>query len=37
MDYRKEYERWLQNADEATVAELESIKNDEKEIEVRFY
>ena len=37
MDYRKEYERWLQNADEATVAELESIKNDEKEIEERFY
>ena len=37
MDYKQEYERWLQNADEATVAELKSIENDEKEIEERFY
>ena len=37
MDYRQEYERWLRNADEATVVELKSIQNDEKEIEERFY
>ena len=37
MDYRQEYERWLRSADEATVAELKSIQNDEKEIEERFY
>ena len=37
MDYKQEYEKWLQNADAETVAELESIKDDEKEIEERFY
>ncbi len=37
MNYKQEYEKWLNNADPATVAELESIKNDEKEIEERFY
>lgn len=37
MNYKEEYERWLKSADEETVAELEAIKNDEKEIEERFY
>lgn len=37
MDYKKEYERWLKNADAETVAELEAIRDDEKEIEERFY
>ena len=36
MDYRKEYELWLEKADDETVAELKSI-TDEKEIEDRFY
>ena len=37
MDYKKEYKRWLENADEETVKELNLIQNDEKEIEERFY
>lgn len=37
MDYKQEYKRWLENADEVTVDELKSIQNDEKEIEERFY
>ncbi len=37
MDYRQEYERWLKCADEATVAELNSIADDENEIKERFY
>ena len=37
MDYRQEYERWLNSADAETVNELNSIKNDENEIEERFY
>ncbi len=37
MNYKQEYERWLKCADSATVAELESIKDNEKEIEERFY
>ncbi len=37
MNYRQEYERWLKYADTTTVAELESIKDNEKEIEERFY
>ncbi len=37
MDYKQEYKRWLENADEATVEELKAIQNDEKEIEERFY
>ena len=37
MDYMKEYERWLSFANAETVAELEEIKNDNKEIEERFY
>lgn len=37
MDYKKEYQRWLDNADAETVAELNRIKDDEKEIEERFY
>lgn len=39
MDYRKEYEFWLENDyfDEETKNELRSISNDEKEIEERFY
>ena len=35
-EYKKEYLRWLDNANEETVAELVSIKGDEKEIEYRF-
>lgn len=37
MNYKQEYQRWLENADAETTAELEAIKNDEKEIEDRFY
>ena len=37
MNYKQEYERWLKCADEETVLELESIKDNEKEIEERFY
>ncbi|MBU5485621.1 phospho-sugar mutase [Clostridium sp. MSJ-11] len=39
MDYMKVYEEWLNNKyfDEETRAELESIKDDPKEIEDRFY
>lgn len=37
MNYKQEYERWLKYADAATVAELEAIKDNEKEIEERFY
>lgn len=37
MNYIKEYERWLANADEATKAELTSIKDDDNEIKERFY
>ena len=39
MDYLEEYKRWCTDAvfDEETKAQLESIKNDEKEIEDRFY
>ncbi len=36
MNYKEEYKRWLENADEETVAELKAI-TDEKEIEERFY
>ncbi len=39
MEYKERYEEWLSNAyfDEATKAELESIKDDENEIKERFY
>lgn len=39
MDYKQMYEQWLNNPyfDEATRAELAAIKDDEKEIEDRFY
>ncbi len=37
MDYLAEYERWLKEADEATVKELEAIRGDEEEIKDRFY
>ena len=39
MDYKKVYEHWLNDAyfDEQTKAELTKIKNNEKEIEDRFY
>ena len=37
MVYREKYEKWLSFADESTKNELLSIKNDEKEIEDRFY
>ncbi len=39
MDYKKRYEEWLNNPyiDEEVKKDLESIKNDEKEIEDRFY
>ena len=36
MEYRQEYERWLQNADPETVAELSAI-SEEEEIKDRFY
>ena len=39
MNYRDAYESWLRRfaKDEATVAELKSIAQDEQEIEDRFY
>ncbi len=37
MDYKSQYDLWLENADEATKAELLEIKDNEKEIEDRFY
>lgn len=37
MDFLTKYENWLSFADDETKAELVSIKNDEKEIEDRFY
>ncbi len=37
MDYLAEYERWLKEADEETVKELEAIRGDEDEIKDRFY
>ena len=39
MDYKKIYEEWLANPyfDDATKAELLSIKDDENEIKERFY
>lgn len=39
MDYKKTYEAWLSDPyfDEATKAELLSIKDDENEIKERFY
>lgn len=37
MSFKNKYENWLAFADEDTKAELLSIKNDEKEIEDRFY
>lgn len=37
MNYSDKYNKWLAFADEDTKAELLSIKNDEKEIEDRFY
>ncbi len=39
MGYREEYEKWLKEFadDKATVAELQGIAGDEKEIEDRFY
>lgn len=39
MDYKEMYEEWLNDPffDEATKKELEAIKDDEKEIEERFY
>ena len=39
MDFMKEYEKWLSSPvlSDAERAELESIKNDPKEIETRFF
>lgn len=37
MSFKEKYENWLAFADEDTKAELLSIKDDEKEIEDRFY
>lgn len=37
MNFKEKYENWLAFADEDTKAELLSIKDDEKEIEDRFY
>ncbi|MEJ8735536.1 phospho-sugar mutase [Mediterraneibacter sp. ICN-202921] len=39
MDYRKGYEQWLSDSyfDDETKAELEAIKEDDKEIKERFY
>lgn len=37
MYYKQEYKRWLENADKETVAELNEISGNEKEIEERFY
>lgn len=37
MNYSEKYQKWLSFADDETKAELLSIKNNEKEIEDRFY
>ncbi|MDX1358075.1 MAG: phospho-sugar mutase [Clostridia bacterium] len=37
MGYMDKYREWLEKADEATVAELETIRGNETEIEDRFY
>lgn len=37
MEYLDEYARWINEADAETVAELESIKDDDAEIKDRFY
>ena len=39
MDYREAFEFWLNDSyfDEATKQELLAIRNDEKEVEDRFY
>ena len=39
MGYRDNYEAWLRDfaGDEATIADLQAIAGDEKEIEDRFY
>lgn len=37
MNYKEEYQRWLDNADAETVAELKAIADDDKEIQERFY
>lgn len=37
MDYKNEYQKWLTSADAKTVAELNSIADDEAEIKDRFY
>ena len=37
MEYLEEYARWINEADPETVAELESIKDDDAEIKDRFY
>ena len=37
MGYIEEYKLWLDNADEATVAELKGISGDDGEIKDRFY
>ena len=37
MDFKERYEFWLKNADAETLAELNSIKDDEAEIYDRFY
>lgn len=37
MEYLDEYARWINEADPETVAELESIKDDDTEIKDRFY
>lgn len=39
MDYKKRYEQWLEDEyfDSETKTELEAIKNDDKEIQERFY
>lgn len=37
MNYNNEYRLWLENVTDIEKAELESIKNDEKEIKDRFY
>ena len=39
MDYRKEFEKWLNNPyfDDEVKQDLENIRDNEKEIEDRFY
>ena len=37
MDFMQKYNHWLENSDEATVAELKAIGNNESEIKDRFY